>query len=128
MNNTWREVIALSSTLYTEITAVFVKTLRTFDSWIVTRLNKLEGGELLTSDLLVFEENLTVCLSRNTAKRTQAAANLLVDDKSVSSVQQTCFCKFIVKTCYPQACWRLFQQVANLQITSCNEPEFYTRV
>ena len=83
VNNMWREVITLSSTLYTEITTVFVKTLRAFDSWIVTRLNKLEGGELLTSDLLVFEENLTVCLSRNTAKRTQVAANLLVDHKSV---------------------------------------------
>ena len=37
----------------------------------------------------------------------------LVNDKSVASCQQTC-CKLIVKivkTCYPQACCRLFQQV-----------------
>ena len=35
----------------------------------------------------------------------------LVDDKSVASGQQT-RCKLIVKTCYPQACCKLFQQVA----------------
>ena len=31
----------------------------------------------------------------------------LVDDKSVASCQQIC-CKLIVKTCYPQACCKLF--------------------
>jgi hypothetical protein len=62
MNNTWREVMTLSTTMYTEITTVFVKTLKKFDVWIVTRLKRLESGELLTSDLLVFEENLSVCL------------------------------------------------------------------
>ena len=31
-------------------------------------------------------------------------------DKSVASYQPTC-CKMIVKTCYPQACCKLFQQV-----------------
>ena len=31
----------------------------------------------------------------------------------------------IVKTCYPQACCGLFQQVAtNLQMTSCTKPDF----
>ena len=45
----------------------------------------------------------------------------LVYDKSVASCQQTC-CKLIVKTCYPQACCKLFQQVlANLQMTSYNK-------
>ena len=35
--------------------------------------------------------------------------------------QQTCH-KLIVKTCYPQACCKLFQQVlANLQMTSYNK-------
>ena len=48
----------------------------------------------------------------------------LVDDKSVASCQQTC-CKLIVKTCYPQACCKLFQQVVtSLQMTSCNKPDF----
>ena len=48
----------------------------------------------------------------------------LVDDKSVASCQQTC-CKLIVKTCYPQACCKLFQQVGiSLQMTSCNKPDF----
>ena len=43
----------------------------------------------------------------------------LVDVKSVASCQQTC-CKLIVKTCYPQACYKLFQQVViNLQMKSC---------
>ena len=48
----------------------------------------------------------------------------LVDDKSVESCQQSC-CKLIVKTCYQQACLKLFQQVVkSLQITSCNKPCF----
>ena len=43
-----------------------------------------------------------------------------VDDKSVANCQQTC-CKLIVKTCYPQACCKLFQQVIiGLQMISCN--------
>ena len=46
----------------------------------------------------------------------------LVDDKSVTSYQQTC--KLIVKTCYPQIYCKLFQQVVtSLQITSCNKPD-----
>ena len=41
----------------------------------------------------------------------------LVEDKFVSSCQQTC-CKLIVKTCNPQAYCRLFQQVVtSLQMT-----------
>ena len=52
----------------------------------------------------------------------------LVDDKSVASCQQTC-CKLIAKTCYPQACCKLFQQVGtSLQMTSCNKPDFNTPV
>ena len=48
----------------------------------------------------------------------------IVDDKSVVSCQQTC-CKLIVETCYPQACYKLFQQVVtSLQMTSCNKPNF----
>ena len=50
----------------------------------------------------------------------------LVDDKSVASCQQNC-CKLIVKTCYPQACCKLFQQViTSLQMTSCNKLDFYS--
>jgi hypothetical protein len=62
LNNAWREVMSISTTMYTEITTVFVKTLKKFHVWIVTRLRKLESGELLTSDLLVFEENLSVSM------------------------------------------------------------------
>ena len=82
VNNTWREVITLSSTLYTEITTVFVKTLKKFDSWTVTRLSKLEGGELLTSDLLVFEENLTVCMLGYTAINAQVATRFLTSGEA----------------------------------------------
>ena len=43
----------------------------------------------------------------------------LVDKKSVASCQQTC-CKLIDKTCYPQACCKLFQQIVkSLQMTMC---------
>ena len=49
---------------------------------------------------------------------------LIVDDKPVGSCQQTC-CKLIVKTCYPQACCKFFQQViTSLQMASCNKPDF----
>ena len=52
------------------------------------------------------------------------ALRQLVDDKSVASCQQTC-CKLIVKTCYPQACCKLLQQVVtSVQMTSCNKPDF----
>ena len=48
----------------------------------------------------------------------------LVDDKPVASCQQTC-CKLIVKTCYPQACCKLFQQVVtSLQMTNSNNADF----
>ena len=48
----------------------------------------------------------------------------LVGDKSVASCQQTC-CKLIVKTCYPQVCCKLFQQVViSLQMISCNKRGF----
>ena len=47
-----------------------------------------------------------------------------VDDKSIARCQQTC-CKLIVKTCYPQLWYKLFQQVVtSLQMTSCNKPDF----
>ena len=42
----------------------------------------------------------------------------------MKSCQQTS-CKLIVKTCYPQACCKLFEQVVtSLQITSGNKPDF----
>ena len=48
----------------------------------------------------------------------------LDDDKSVASCQQCCF-KLFAKTCYPQACCELFQQVvARLQKTNCDKPAF----
>ena len=46
----------------------------------------------------------------------------------VASCYQTCY-KFIVKTCYPQACCKLFQQVVtSLQMTSCDKPDFNTLI
>ena len=51
-----------------------------------------------------------------------------VDDKSVASCQQASF-KLIVKTCYPQACCKLFQQVVtSLQMTFGNKPDFNSLV
>ena len=48
----------------------------------------------------------------------------LVHDKSVASCQQTCY-KLIIRTCYPQACCKLFQQVVtSLLVSSCNKPDF----
>ena len=73
---------------------------------------------------------LTCCnnlLQANTKMRSHGSRQL-VDDKSVASCQQTC-CKLIVKTCYPQACCKLFQQVVTcLPMTSYNKPYFNRRV
>ena len=56
------------------------------------------------------------------------ALQQLVHELSVASCQQTC-CKLIVKTCYPHACCKLFQQVVtSLQMASYNEPDFNRRV
>ena len=49
----------------------------------------------------------------------------LVEDKSIASCQQTCW-KLIVKTCYPQACCKLFQQVVTslqLILTDLLQPD-----
>ena len=47
-----------------------------------------------------------------------------VDGNSVASSRQT-RCRLIVKTCYPQACCKLFQQVVtSLQMTRCKKPDF----
>ena len=52
----------------------------------------------------------------------------LVDDKSVASCEQT-GCKLIVKTCYPQPCYKLLQKVIkSLQMTSCNKHDFNSLV
>ena len=46
------------------------------------------------------------------------------DEEAHASCQQTC-CKLIVKTCYPQASCKLFQQVVtSLQMTSCKKLAF----
>ena len=48
----------------------------------------------------------------------------LVDDKSIASYRQPC-CKLFIKTCYPHACCKLFQQVVtSLQMKNCNKPDF----
>ena len=48
----------------------------------------------------------------------------LLDHKPVASCQRTCY-KLTIKTCYPRACCKLFQQVVtSLQTTSCKKPDF----
>ena len=91
------------------------------------------------------KKHLCFCFfSKHSAKKVQKSANILqqtcyhqadirmrshglrqlVDDKSVASCQRT-RCKLIVKTCYPQACCNLFQQVVtSVQMTSYNKPDF----
>ena len=64
-----------------------------------------------------------------TAKNEQVATSLfescnILLQQVFCKLQWTC-CKAIVKTSYPQACCRLFQQVVtSLQIRRCNEPDF----
>ena len=65
INNTWRDVLTLSSGVYGEMIVVFIKCLKSFDEWIITLLERLETGEIFTTDLLAFEENLTVSVQEN---------------------------------------------------------------
>ena len=70
-----------------------------------------------------------------TAKNTQLTRSLLTSSNGLvinnpisgcvrmASFQKIC-CK-LIKTCYPQACCKLFQQiVTSLQMTSSNKPDF----
>ena len=72
-----------------------------------------------------FDNQLAIDLLRQADIRMRSQGlRELVHDKSVASCQQTC-CTLIAKTCYPQACWKLFRQVVtSLQMTSCNKPDF----
>ena len=48
-----------------------------------------------------------ICYQQADIRMRSHGLRQLVDDKSVASCQQTC-CKLILKTCYPQACCKLF--------------------
>ncbi len=43
-----------------DIVTVYQKIVATFEQWLITVIKKLDSGELLTTDILVFEDNLTV--------------------------------------------------------------------
>ena len=54
-----------------------------------------------------------------------ACSDLMITMQVDASCQQAC-CKLIVKTFYPQAWYKLFQQpAASLQISSCNKSDFH---
>ena len=45
-----------------ECVSAFLKYVTLFEEWLLKILYRLKSGELLTTDILVFEENLTVSL------------------------------------------------------------------
>ena len=78
-------------------------------------------------------------LINHAAKNAQVATTLLQQicyNKPISEyVHMACnsllttslgkLCRLVINTCYPQACWKLFQQlVTSLQMTKCNKPDF----
>ena len=89
---------------------------------IHTAKNTQAVASLTTScNRLVINKSISGCVR-------MACDSLLTSLKSFASCQQTC-CKLIVKTCYSQACCKLFKQVVtSLKMTSCNKPGFNTLI
>ena len=96
------------------ITYVIVWAIKTLN-WLLAanKLHKHRGHVALRSGPTVHSLYCDIMMQSPGLQR-------LLENKSVASL--------IVKTCYPRACRRLFQQgqqaVTCLQMTSCNKPDF----
>ena len=106
--------------------SIFVRGLT--DPFVVSPRNlnyKVHATEPKSSKLKILQQNCYKAIYSSLLQSgDQDVFEWLVDDKSVVSCQQTC-CKFTVKPCYQQACYKFIQQVVtSLQITSCKKPDF----
>lgn len=60
MNKLWVEVMERSDKRKEELKSVFIMIAKDFERWELGMIKRLDSGELVTSDILVFEEKLQV--------------------------------------------------------------------
>ena len=60
LNKLWVEVTQRSDKRKEELKSVFIMIAKDFERWELGMIKRLDSGELVTSDILVFEEKLQV--------------------------------------------------------------------
>ena len=60
LNKLWVEVMERSDKRKEELKSVFIMIAKDFERWELGMIKRLDSGELVTSDILVFEEKLQV--------------------------------------------------------------------
>ena len=60
LNKLWVEVMERSDKRKEELKSVFIMIAKDFERWELGMIRRLDSGELVTSDILVFEEKLQV--------------------------------------------------------------------
>ena len=60
LNKLWEEVSQKANERKEEMKSVFIMIAKDFERWELGMIRKLESGELVTTDLLVFEEKMQV--------------------------------------------------------------------
>lgn len=60
LNKLWVEVLERSDNRKEELKSVFIMIAKDFERWELGMIKRLDAGELVTSDVLVFEEKLQV--------------------------------------------------------------------
>lgn len=64
LNKLWVEVVERSDKRKEELKSVFIMIAKDFERWELGMIKRLDSGELVTSDILVFEEKLQVIGTR----------------------------------------------------------------
>lgn len=62
LNKLWTDVVERSDARKEELKSVFIMIAKDFERWELGMIKRLDSGELVTSDILVFEEKLQVRL------------------------------------------------------------------
>ena len=60
LNKLWEEVSQKANERKEEMKSVFIMIAKDFERWELGMIRKLDSGELVTTDLLVFEEKMQV--------------------------------------------------------------------
>ena len=60
LNKLWEEISQKAHVRKEEMKSVFIMIAKDFERWELGMIKKLDSGELVTTDLLVFEERLQV--------------------------------------------------------------------
>lgn len=63
LNKLWVDVMQRSDKRKEELKSVFIMIAKDFERWELAMIKRLDSGELVTSDILVFEEKLQVSQS-----------------------------------------------------------------